>query len=212
MDDKEQVEAYAGADFDEPHNAFIDHIAKCFPSLPPAGQALDMGCGAGDISRRFAIAYPEWSIDGIDGSVEMLGAAEAMASDAGIADRVSFTQVLLPAPAPATTYDLIFSNSLLHHLHDPGVFWSSVSDWGDLQTQIFVMDLIRPQDRQTAKAMVDEYAGDEPDVLQKDFYFSLLAAFEPTEIEVQIQAAGLGGLQLEVISDRHMIVWGNLSA
>ena len=70
------------------------------------------------------------------------------------------------------------------------------------------MDLLRPADRATAKKFVSMYAADEPDVLQTDFFNSLLAAFEVDEIGAQLARAGLGHLPLEVVSDRHVVVWG----
>jgi hypothetical protein len=72
------------------------------------------------------------------------------------------------------------------------------------------MDLMRPPDRKTASAMVSEYAGNEPDILKQDFFHSLLAAYTPGEIEAQLQASGLNQLKVEVVSDRHLLVSGQL--
>ena len=56
--------------------------------------------------------------------------------------------------------------------------------------------------------MVKLYAGSEPEVLKKDFYHSLLAAFEPAEVEYQLSVNGLAELSVMVVSDRHMIICG----
>jgi hypothetical protein len=56
---------------------------------------------------------------------------------------------------------------------------------------------------------VDEYAGTEPDILRRDFFNSLLAAFRPEEITQQLAQAGLP-LQAEAAGDRHVIVHGNM--
>jgi hypothetical protein len=56
--------------------------------------------------------------------------------------------------------------------------------------------------------LVELYAGGEPEVLKKDFYNSLLAAFEPKEIEHQLSMSRLAELSVTVISDRHMIICG----
>ena len=58
MDDPEQARAYALADFSEPHQAFIDHFARCFPRHRPR-RVLDLGCGPADVTIRFARAYPD---------------------------------------------------------------------------------------------------------------------------------------------------------
>jgi hypothetical protein len=59
-----------------------------------------------------------------------------------------------------------------------------------------------------ARQMVESYAHGEPDVLRRDFYHSLCAAFEPREVEAQLEAAGLSELAVSVISDRHLVVHG----
>ena len=77
-------------------------------------------------------------------------------------------------------------------------------------TKVYVVDLYRPQTAATARRLVNTYAGGEPDILRRDFYNSLCAAFEPREVEAQLAAAGLAGLVVDVISDRHMAVYGTL--
>lgn len=211
MDDEEQVRAYAVADFEEPHSQFIALLGEKLPLLPATGRALDMGCGSGDITRRFALAFPGWKIDGIDGSRAMLNAARQMAIDEGLEDRLNFMEVLLPtSPQPDCDYDLIFSNSLLHHLTDPGVFWTSLIDWSGGHADLFVMDLTRPATPEQARAIVQRYSGAEPEILRTDFFNSLLASFEPEEIIRQLEQASLNHLQLEIASDRHLIVWGSI--
>lgn len=209
MVDDAQVRAYAGADFAEPHDHMVALLRERFPDLPPTGIALDLGCGAGDIARRFATALPGWRVHGIDGSRQMLQRARDMTEAAGLAERVTFDQVRLPATRPrGSRYDIVFSNSLLHHLADPGVFWSSVRDWAGAAGRVFVMDLLRPPSREVAEELVRLYAAEEPEILQTDFFNSLLAAFEAGEIEVQLELARLGHMPVEVVSDRHCIVWG----
>jgi len=206
MLDGEQVRAYAEADFDAPHSQFMEMLCTRCTDLPTAGRALDLGCGSGDISRRFAAAFPGWHVDGIDGSAAMLAAARAMTpSDAPI----EYHQVHLPAPSIGC-YDMIFSNSLLHHLADPAVLWSTIRDTAKRGCRVFVMDLLRPEDRAAAAALVAQYAADEPVVLQHDFLHSLLAAYEADEIIGQIRHAGLL-LHTETVSDRHVIAWGNVA-
>ncbi|MFW2403553.1 MAG: class I SAM-dependent methyltransferase [Gammaproteobacteria bacterium] len=211
MDDEAQVRAYADADFAEPHDHFVALLQDKLADLGPAGTAIDLGCGAGDISRRFARALPGWRVRGIDGSPTMLRVAAELTLDAGLADRIGFDEVLLPAANCVGACDLILSNSLLHHLADPDVFWSAVRDWSQPGGAIFVMDLLRPPDRATAERFVSLYAADEPEVLQVDFFNSLLAAFEVDELRAQLDRAGLGDLPIEVVSDRHVIVWGRVN-
>ena len=205
MLDEAQVRAYADADFDAPHSHFMALLGARFDRMPQTGRALDLGCGPGDISRRFATRYPGWRIDAIDGSATMLAAArERTPAHAPI----RYTEVRLPAAALGR-YDMIFSNSLLHHLAEPAVLWKTIRDRANSGSRVFVMDLLRPDSRADAERLVGEYAAEEPPVLQKDFLRSLCAAYEEAEIVMQLQEAELP-LTVEVVSDRHVIVWGHV--
>ena len=213
MLDPEQVGAYAAADFEEPHQRFIELLQKRLAPLRRRGVALDLGCGPGDISFRFLRAFPAWRVDAVDGSPGMIAAGRAAAVAAGLHDRIEFREVRLPDGAPPRrAYDLLFSNSLLHHLADPAVLWSSLRRWSGPATRVFIMDLMRPASQADARALVELYASGEPAVLRTDFYNSLLAAYRTGEVEVQLKVAALSHLAIEVISDRHFIVWGSVAA
>ena len=75
---------------------------------------------------------------------------------------------------------------------------------------MFVMDLMRPQSISEAERMVEEYSADEPQVLREDFFLSLKAAFRVEEVEEQLREAGLSHLQVEAVTDRHLVVYGLL--
>ena len=213
MLDAEQVKAYAAADFEEPHQRFIELLRVRLAPLRERGVALDLGCGPGDISLRFLRAGPTWRVDAFDGSAAMIAAGHASAVAAGLDDRIAFREVRLPDRAPLQrSYDLVFSNSLLHHLADPAVLWASVRRWSAPAAAVFIMDLMRPASQADARALVERYASGEPAVLRTDFYNSLLAAYQPEEVATQLQAAALAHLAIEVISDRHFIVWGSVAA
>lgn len=205
MDDELQVRAYAGADFEAPHSRFIELLLERLQPERSGGRALDLGCGHGDISRRFSVACPDWQVDALDGSAAMLAVAAEMTPDSL---PIRYFHAHLPAPAEIR-YDLIFSNSLLHHLGDPAVLWSSVRERARPGCPVFVMDLFRPADPGSARSLLQQYAADEPEILQTDFYNSLLAAYEPAEISAQLKAAGLN-LTVETVSDRHVIAWGQV--
>lgn len=213
MTGREQVAAYAGADFAEPHERFVRLLHERFADLPREGRAADLGCGPCDISIRFARAYPCWKIDALDGSQPMLEAAEPLIEGAGLSARIFRYRRLLPcAPPGQGSYDLVFSNSLLHHLAEAAVLWAAVGAWTRPGGAVFVMDLLRPASRRDARRLVDQHAGTEPEVLRSDFYHSLLAAYRPDEIKTQLARAGLGELVVEVVSDRHWIAWGRRPA
>jgi SAM-dependent methyltransferase len=213
MDDPEQARAYAAADFAEPHERFVALLRARLAQLAQSGAALDLGCGPGDPTLRLARALPGWRVDGVDGAPAMLALAREAAERAGLAARVRFHAARLPDAPPALAgrrFDLVFSNSLLHHLADPAVLWQSVRRFAAPGARAFVMDLLRPASPEAARALVDRHAAGERDVLRRDFFHSLCAAYRTDEVAVQLERAGLGTLRCEVVSDRHWIAWGSV--
>lgn len=209
MEDEAQVRAYAEADFEAPHSRFIELLVERFGSNL-TGYALDLGCGPGDITRRFANQYPACIVHAVDGSRLMLDYGLKQLPST-LENRVTFLHGRLPeATLPRDRYDIIISNSLLHHLAEPSVLWRSIRRFGAPGAKVFIMDLKRPAAIDEAKKLVETYAAEEPAILRRDFYHSLLAAFEPGEIKRQLDEAELAHLTLEEIGDRHLIVYGLL--
>ncbi len=188
----------------------IELLQHSLPTLPQTGAALDLGCGSGDVTLRLARALPDWSVDGLDGSPAMLCFGDEAVEQASLSAQITLHQAYLPdGDAPRAHYDLIFSNSLLHHLANPMVLWQSIHRWAKPNTAIFIMDLMRPDSAQTAAQLVDQYAANEPEILRRDFYNSLLAAYTLDEVQIQVQQAHLNDLQVKAVSDRHFILWGH---
>lgn len=206
----EQARAYAGADFAEPHGNFIRLLQERLPGLPERGRALDLGCGPADISIRFARAFPGWKVQGLDGSAAMLALAREAVDAAGLGDRIELIEALLQdGRLPAAACDLVFSNSLLHHLEDPAVLWESVRRHARPGGRVFAMDLMRPESESRLRELAASYR-DEPEVLQRDFRNSLRAAYRLDEVRLQLEESGMPGFQVATASDRHLMVWGRL--
>lgn len=211
MDTLEQATAYAAADFNNSNTLFMQLLDAQCPDLPRACRALDLGCGPADIVARLLRRWPQATCNALDGSQAMLAQAAALlGADPAIAGRWQLLCATLPSPRLATSaYDLVLSNSLLHHLHEPQVLWDTVRAVARPGAPVLIMDLKRPACPNCAAAMVNQYAGGESPVLQADFLNSLFAAFEPAEVEEQLRAAGLADhLAVSVVSDRHLAVAG----
>lgn len=212
MDEDEQARAYSQADFAAPHERFVDLFVASWPAArgPVTGPILDLGCGPGDVTVRLARRCPEAEIHGVDGSAAMLRYGHERVREAGLAARVRLVEALLPRDRPPLPrYDVVVSNSLLHHLHDPGVLWSAVKAFAVPGAHIFVMDLMRPPSAADVDRLTDLHAGGEPEVLRRDFHASLHAAFTPDEVRAQLREAGLAGLRVDVVSDRHLTISGS---
>jgi len=210
MDGVEQAAAYAAADFTDANSLFVGLVRRCFPRHSPR-HIIDLGCGPGDILVRLAREWPEAGLTGVDGADAMLVHARAAVTGAGIAARTQLLSERLQTLSLSQRFDTIVSNSLLHHLEDPGLLWRRIQDLGSRGAAVLVMDLVRPDDEAQARAWVQRYAEGEPEVLRQDFRHSLRAAYRPEEIEHQLHRAGLGHFIVEHASDRHIAIYGQLA-
>jgi 2-polyprenyl-3-methyl-5-hydroxy-6-metoxy-1,4-benzoquinol methylase len=207
MDDPEQALAYAQADFEKENQGFVDRFREYFPEFTE-GHIIDMGCGPGDISVRFARALPLCRITGIDASEPMIGLAGAAVKQAGLADRIAFRCERFQGLSLAESADAAVSNSLLHHVPNPLQFWYRLRQLMKSGSPVLVMDLLRPESPEEAQAIVDRYAAQEPEILRRDFYCSLLASFTEDEVAAQLAEMNMSRLMIDVVDDRHWVVSG----
>lgn len=207
MDDDEQVVAYANADFAEENQGFVDRFREYFPDFAE-GHILDLGCGPGDIPIRLARAFTGCRVTGIDASAPMIRFAERAVQAEGLQDRITFRCERFERLPGANVVDAAVSNSLLHHLPNPLQFWNKLRQLVKPGSPVLVMDLLRPDSPEEAQAIVDRYAAGEPDILRRDFYNSLLAAFTEDEITSQLARMNLTRLLIDVVDDRHWVVGG----
>ena len=208
MDDEQQSIAYAQADFSTSNQLYVDSLVRDFPTHLRA--VVDIGCGPADVVIRLAKAAPQAAVTAIDGSAPMIALGRMAARAARVDDRLTLLHTRIPGPPPASqSFDAVLSKDLLHHLPDPRVLWNEVTRLGRPGAAVYVMDLVRPDSEDTARAMVKEGAGSEHPILQHDFYQSLLAAFTMDEVRAQVATAGLD-LTVAPIGVRHMLIKGTL--
>jgi len=207
MDDPTQADAYARADFEEENQGFVNRFKEYFPEFSQ-GRVLDLGCGPADIPIRFAKLYPACHIIGVDASAPMIQLGGQAVKQAGLTDRITLRCERYEEVAGARIVDAAMSNSLLHHLPNPLQFWQKLRQLVKPGAPVLVMDLLRPESPEAAQAIVDQYAANEPDILRRDFYNSLLAAFTEDEIGSQLARMNLTRLLIDIPDDRHWVVGG----
>lgn len=207
MDDPEQALVYARADFEKENQGFVDRFHEYFPEFTE-GHVLDLGCGPGDIPIRFARRVPGCRITGVDASEPMIGLAVETVKQVGLADRITFRCERFQGVSLVESADAAISNSLLHHVPNPLQFWYRLRQLVKPGSPVLVMDLLRPESPEEAQTIVDRYACGAPDILRRDFYNSLLAAFTEDEIAAQLAQMNLTRLLIDVPDDRHWVVGG----
>jgi len=211
MDDPAQALAYAEADFEEVNANFVRSTLEFWTTQDGERHILDLGCGPGDIPIRLAEALPEARVTGIDASEPMVALGWDRLRTSALGERVTLEVARLPLTDPGRNWDLIISNSLLHHLPEGAILWNEVRRQcagSGRRTHVRIMDLRRPPSPEEAQSLVDTYSGEEPEILRRDFYNSLLAAFTPEEVREQLEHAGLEALEVSLPSDRHLLITG----
>jgi len=210
MVDPGQALAYHQADFSATHGARIGMFHGLFAQLQLTGPVLDLGCGSGDVLLRFARAFPGVHFTGVDGSPAMLQLAQRVIDpEPALRGRVQLRYGIIPDCAlPDERWQLVMSHSLLHQLHQPQVLWQTIARCAGSGCAVFVADLRRPASELDARRMVQATSKNEPEILQRDFYNSLCAAFEPDEVREQLDDAGLTQLQVRTHDPFHLSVSG----
>ena len=213
MNDPLQVDAYAAADFSGTDQAMVERIDKLLKSSGASFRAharlLDLGCGPGNISSRLAQRWPMCSVLGLDAADRMIAVADDRRLAAGLSrERLRYEQALLPIHQVDKPADLIVSNSLLHHLHDPQQLWSSLIPLASLHCLVLHRDLRRPDSQASIDRLCQCHVADAPLVLQRDYRASLHAAFSLEEVKAQLRLAGLEHLQVVAVEDRYLEVSG----
>jgi ubiquinone/menaquinone biosynthesis C-methylase UbiE len=89
--------------------------------LPRTATVLDLGCGTGVVTRALAARDGfAGTVTGIDQSPEFIAAAERLAADDGVGDRVAF--VVGDAHElgfPSESFDAAVAHTLISHVRDP---------------------------------------------------------------------------------------------
>ena len=214
MDDAEQARAYSEANFSDPHQAVVANFEARVPEFRSAtgARVIDLACGPADVTTRLARAFPNATFLGVDGADEMIVLGRERIARAGLAERIALEHRFLPDPTlrDLGPFDAEVCTGALHHFHDPMVLWAAFRDVVGAGTRVLVQDLTRPDSVESARALVDRYAADEPEVLRRDYYQSLLAAFTLDEIRGQLHAVEFGHFAVDAISDRHVVVSGRV--
>jgi len=210
MDDSVQALAYASANFSEANNLFIHLLQQLLPHKLN-GHALDLGCGPAAIPIALLRQHDELKIDAVDGAAAMLKLAEdEISGKPQLKERLCLINETLPsANLREATYDMVLSNSLLHHLADPLDLWITLQSCARDGASVLIMDLARPPSAPAVDSLVESYAMNEPEVLREDFRNSLFAAYTVDEVQQQLLDSGLTQIEVKMVSDRHWVASGN---
>ncbi|MDB9514606.1 methyltransferase domain-containing protein [Kamptonema animale CS-326] len=201
MDTWEEAVEYDSMDFTAVNTDFAELAIKLGPI---AGKILDAGTGTARIPIIMCQMRPQWQLIGIDLSANMLKVGQENVEKAGMRSQIQLELIdAKKMPYPDNHFDLVVSNSIIHHLPDPLPFLAELKRVIKPNGGILLRDLLRPFDKETKENLVEMYAGECNPHQQKLFSDSLQAAFTREEVEVMIQSAKLESVKIYQSSDRH---------
>jgi ubiquinone/menaquinone biosynthesis C-methylase UbiE len=135
----------------------------------------------------------------------MLKVGEKNVEKAGLDQSVKLMKVdAKTLPYPESHFDMVVSNSIVHHLPDPLLFLMEVNRVTKPNGGIFIRDLFRPPDMKTLENLTQKYAGDSTEYQQKLYRGSLHASLTIEEMRKAVEEAGLEGVVVVQSSDRHL--------
>ena len=203
MDSLAEAIAYDAMDFTEVNSAFAQD-AIAIAQLQARGFILDAGTGTARIPIAIAQQLPQWQIIGIDLAQSMLDIGTRNIEQAGLRSQIQLECVdAKQMPYPDGHFDMVISNSIVHHLSDPIPFFRELQRVLKPNGSIFLRDLTRPANLETLHALVDSI-GIEYDAEQKKlFRDSLYAAYTVAEIQAIATSAGIGDARIYQSSDLH---------
>jgi ubiquinone/menaquinone biosynthesis C-methylase UbiE len=203
MDTSEEAIEYDAMDFTEVNTAFAQRAIELGPQ---SGLILDAGTGTARIPILICQQCPQLQIIATDLSKNMLLIASKNVEQAGLQKQISLELAdSKQLPYQDGQFDMVISNSIVHHLPDPLPFFLEIKRVLKPNGAIFIRDLIRPVDEATMNAFVEsigtesEY-DERQNMLLRD---SLHAAFTLDEVNELVQKAGLEGVKVYQSSDLH---------
>ncbi len=163
-------------------------------------RVLDVATGGGQIPLILARRRPAWRLWAIDRSPAMLAAGhEAVSRAGGEARRMarSFALGLAVAearrlPFPDDAFDLVISNSLLHHLADPTPVLDEIGRVVDPAGRVLLRDLRRPP-RLLSRGWIAWNGRRYTGTMRELYEASVAAAFTASELEIIVRHSALAG-------------------
>lgn len=201
MDSAEEAVEYDAMDFTEVNTAFAKRAIELGST---AATVLDAGTGTARIPILICQQRPQWHITGIDMAKSMLEIGRKNVDIAGLQQQIKLELAdAKRLPYRDEQFDMVISNSLIHHLPEPLPFLQEIKRLMNPDGAILLRDLIRPESAEIINNLV-ESIGEEYDEHQKKlFRDSLYAAFTLDEVKALIQQAGLPDVKVYQSSDRH---------
>ena len=168
------------------------------------GSVLDMGTGTALIPIELCKRNPDIRIMAIDMAISMLDIGIQNVDLASFRNQIQLAQVDAKDTGYETgMFDALISNSIIHHIPEPGVVVEEMLRTTREGGVIFVRDLLRPETADELNRIVEAYAGQESEYSQRLFRESLHASLSLSEMRDLVSSFDVAPETVTATSDRH---------
>jgi ubiquinone/menaquinone biosynthesis C-methylase UbiE len=207
MDDSEGVAVYADAGarahLDALDTRFVDRALELGVV---SGLALDVGTGPAQIPGRLLTRAPGLRVVGVDRGGPMLDQARALRDSGGFGGRLEVLNADgRKLPFADGIFDLVLSNSVLHHLADPRPLLLELRRVVKPGGKLLVADLKRPPSILLWPHLLwhgRHYRG----LMWRLFRDSVRASFSYTELDQIVRELGWADARVESWSTSHQAI------
>lgn len=207
MDTWLEATAYDAMDFESVNTAFVTDAIDLDPH---AIKVLDVGTGTARIPILMCQQRPQYLITGVDLAQSMLILGQRNVEEAGLNQRIRLERVdSKRMPYPDLEFDMIVSNSLVHHIPDPLLLFQEIKRLVRPGGAILIRDLIRPESDDIVNDLVGKIGNSYDAHQQQLFRDSLNAALTLAEVQELIDRVGLVQVKLAQSSDLHWTISRN---
>lgn len=204
MDNQLEAEEYDRMDFTDVNTDFAtlasnlgNHQAK----------VLDIGTGTARIPLILSELRPQWQIIGVDLASSMLELGNQNIEQAGKSEQIVLQLIDgKKMPYEDNSFDLVMSNSLVHHIPNPLDLLQEIDRVVKVDGSILIRDLFRPNSIVEIEKIVQEANLDYSSRQQQLFYDSLHAALTLEEIQEYVNQVGWYNAHVYQSSPRHWTV------
>jgi ubiquinone/menaquinone biosynthesis C-methylase UbiE len=201
MDSPEEARDYDAMDHSTVNRVFVADFLACWSGQ---GSVLDVGTGTALIPIELCRSEPVAQVVAIDLAEHMLALGRVNVSRAGFDGRIQLQCCdAKHMPFADASFAAVISNSIVHHIPQPGLVLSEMVRVVRPGGVLFVRDLLRPADDAMVRQLVTAYSGDANAHQQQMFGDSLRAALTLAEIQGLVTALGFDKTSVRQTTDRH---------
>jgi ubiquinone/menaquinone biosynthesis C-methylase UbiE len=201
MDSAAEARDYDAMDHSAVNRVFVADFLAVWDGRGPV---LDVGTGTAQIPVELCRQSPAARAVGVDLAEHMLAVARENVRRAGLGERLEVR--LCDAkrlPFGDGSFGALISNSIVHHIPEPGRVLAEMMRVTAPGGRLFVRDLLRPGDEAQLRHLVAAYAGDANEHQRQMFADSLHAALALAEVRDLVAGLGYPADGVRQTTDRH---------